>query len=62
MDRTFVRFFENGLLGYRDAGRDHFYGLEQIQRFRLPAGASEYVFHPGLKEAAGLAPARPLYD
>jgi hypothetical protein len=46
--------WQNGLLGYTDGDRDIFYSLDTASRFKLPVGAERYVFHPSLRECAGL--------
>jgi hypothetical protein len=55
----FSVLWQNGLLGYREGGEDVFYALDVTARFRIPRDKTEYVFHPGLREAAELKVLRP---
>jgi hypothetical protein len=49
--------WQNGLLGYGDAGIDPddwiFHGIEDLDRFHLPADRDRYAFHPCLLDALG---------
>jgi hypothetical protein len=38
--------WQNGLLGYTEAGVDRFYSLHDIDDFEIPEDVEEYVFHP----------------
>jgi hypothetical protein len=54
--------WQAGILGYVDEeGRDVFFSLDRVGRFVIPSSAAEYVFHPSMREVAGLAPSgRPV--
>jgi hypothetical protein len=49
--------WQNGLLGYGDDGIDEddwiFHGVEDLDRFHLPADRDRYAFHPCLLDALG---------
>lgn len=49
--------WQNGLLGYGDDGIDEddwiFHGIEDLDRFQLPADRDRYAFHPCLLDALG---------
>ena len=53
--------WQHGLLGYRDRdsidGHSDFYSLGGVDRFHLPLGREQYVFHPCLIDRTGLTPA-----
>ncbi len=46
--------WQNGLLGYRENDRAVFYSFDLSARFSLPRGHKIYVFHPAMRECAGL--------
>lgn len=49
--------WQNGLLGFVQDGRNHFYSVSDMNELELPQHAEEYVFHPCLIDSVpGLRP------
>lgn len=52
--------WQNGLLGLAgDQGGDVFFSLDRMGRLTLPDNPAGYVFHPSMREVAGLEPKPP---
>lgn len=56
--------WQAGLLGYQDrsTGADVFFAIDKLGRFTVPRDADEYVFHPSMREVAGLKPISTIWQ